>query len=62
MDLHISFGVNGIREASKLRNPAKVRNKVLMDLSGTSSLADVFEFLVVGQVAGTDVREVDLRR
>ena len=48
MDLHISFGINGIREASKLRDPAEVRNKVLVDLSGTSSLADVFEFLVVG--------------
>ena len=47
MNLDVSFGVNGIRKTSKLGDPAEVRNEVLLDLSSTSSLTDVFEFLVV---------------
>lgn len=47
MDLDVSFSVNGIRETGKLGDPAEVRNKVLVDLPSTSSLADVLEFLVV---------------
>ena len=53
MNLDISFGVNGIRETSKLRDSTEIRNEVLADLSGTSRLADVFEFLVVDSVTGT---------
>ena len=47
MDLDISLGVNGIRETSQLRDPAEIRDEVLVNLPGTGSLADVFEFLVV---------------
>jgi len=46
MDLDISLGVNGVRETSKLRDPAEIRNKILVDLPSTGSLTDVFEFLV----------------
>lgn len=47
MYFDISLGVNGIRETSKLGDPAEIRNKVLMDLPGTGSLADIFEFLAI---------------
>jgi len=47
MYFDVSLSVNGIRETSKLRDPAKVRDKVLVDLSGTGGLADIFEFLAV---------------
>ena len=47
MDLDISLSVDGIRETSQLRYPAEIRNEVFADLPGTSSLTDVFEFLVL---------------
>ena len=62
MNLDISLGVNGIRETSQLRDSAEVRNEVLADLPGTSSFADVFEFLVADQTTDTSVREDHLRQ
>ena len=47
MYFDVSLGVNGIRETSKLRDPAKIRDKVFADLPGTGGLADVFEFLAM---------------
>lgn len=47
MHFDVSLSVNGIRETSKLRDPAKVRDEVLVDLSGTSGLADIFELLAI---------------
>jgi len=47
MHFDVSLSINGIRETSKLRDPAKVRDKVLVDLSGTGGLADILELLVM---------------
>ena len=47
MHFDVSLSVNGIRETSKLRDPAKVRDEVLVDLSGASGLADIFELLAI---------------
>jgi hypothetical protein len=47
MYFDICFSVNGVRETSKLRDPAKIRDEVLADLSSTGSLADVFQLLVM---------------
>jgi hypothetical protein len=43
----IGLGVNGVRETSKLGYPAEIRYKIFVNLPGTGSLADIFEFLVV---------------
>lgn len=45
--LNIGLGINGVRETSELRDPAKIRNEVFTDFPSTSSLTDVFELLSV---------------
>ena len=62
VDLDIRLGVNGVRETSKLRDPAEIRDEVLANLSGTSGLADVLEFLVADQTTSTSIQEDHLRR
>jgi hypothetical protein len=47
MYFDVSLSVNGIRETSKLRNLAKIRDKVLVDFPGAGGLTDIFEFLVM---------------
>jgi hypothetical protein len=47
MHLDISLGINGVRETSKLRDPAKIRNEVFTDFPSTGGLTDVFEFLLI---------------
>ena len=47
MYFDVGLSVNGVRETSKLRDPTKVRDKVLADLPGTGGLADILEFLVM---------------
>ena len=62
MHFDIGLGVNGVRETGKLRNPAKIRDQVLVDLPGTGGLTDVFKLLVVGETAGEDGKVVNPRR
>lgn len=47
MYFDVGLSIDWIRETSKLRDPAKIRDKVLVNLSGTGSLADIFELLVM---------------
>ena len=62
MHFDIGLSINGVRETGELRNPAKVRNKVLVDLPSTGGPADVLKLLVVDQRAGEDGSVANSRR
>ena len=63
MNFDVGLSVDWIREAGELRYPAEVRNKVLADLPGTGSFADILKFLVMYQLTETSVRwEIDIHR
>ena len=45
MDLDIGLGIDGVGETGKLRDPAKVRDEVLLEFSGPDRTTNILDIL-----------------